>query len=73
MALESRKASRSLDEVNLTKCFVCIVLDVSRKELLEEIEELYIVNEKKTEEQIKKASKKTWRRMYMVINIKIEI
>ena len=61
MALESKRSSRSLDEVHLTKCFVCIVLDVSRQELLQEIEDLYEVNEKRTEEQIRLSSKKTWR------------
>ncbi|CAB3990428.1 Hypothetical predicted protein [Paramuricea clavata] len=62
MALETKK-SKTLDDVHLVKCFVCIVLDVSRKELLEEIEDLYQVNEERTAEQIKIASKKTWRRL----------
>ena len=64
MALESKKTSKTPDEVHLVKCFVCIVLDVSRQELLEEIEELYEVNETRTDEQIKVHSKKTWRRAY---------
>ncbi|CAB3990429.1 Hypothetical predicted protein, partial [Paramuricea clavata] len=62
MALETKK-SKTLDDVHLVKCFVCIVLDVSRKELLEEIEDLYQVNEERTAQQIKIANKKTWRRL----------
>ena len=61
MALETKKSTKMLDDVNLVKCFVCIVLDVSRHELLEEIENLYEFNEKKTEEQIKIESKRTWK------------
>ena len=34
MALETKK-SKTLDDAHLVKCFVCIVLDVSRKELQE--------------------------------------
>ena len=60
MAMETKKCAKMLDEVNLSKCFVCIVLDVSRHELLEEIETLYEVNQKRTEEQIKVESKRTW-------------
>ena len=61
MALETKKSTKILDEVSLVKCFVCIVLDVSRHELLEEIENLYEVNEKRTEIQIKIESKRTWK------------
>lgn len=61
MALETKKSTKILDEVQLVKCFVCVVLDVSRNELLEEIEVLYEANEKRTEEQVKFASKRTWR------------
>ena len=61
MALETKKNTKKLDDVHLVKCFVCIVLDVSRKELLEEIEDLYEVNEKRTEQAIKIANKRTWR------------
>ena len=60
MALEAKKC-KTLDEVNLVECFVCIVLDVSRKEQMEEIEHLYEVNEKRTEEKIKIATRRTWR------------
>lgn len=63
MAMESKPKTKTLNEVNLVKCFVCVVLDVSRQELLEEIESLYEVNEKRTEEQIKVSSKKTWKRL----------
>ena len=68
MALETMK-SKTLDDVHLVKCFVCIVLDVSRKELLEEIEDLYQVNEERTAEKIKIANKKTWRRKFLFINL----
>ena len=67
MALETKK-SKTLDDVHLVKCFVCIVLDVSRKELQEEIEDLYQVNEERTAEQIKIASKKTWRSKFLFIS-----
>ena len=60
MALETKKSTKILDEVQLVKCFVCVVLDVSRNELLEEIEDLYEANEKRTEEQIKFSSRRTW-------------
>ena len=60
MALETNKNARKIDAFQLVKCFVCIVLDVSRQELLEEIEELYEKNENRTEEQIKRNNKKTW-------------
>ena len=63
MALETKKSTKILDHVNLVKCFVCIVLDVSRHELLEEIENLYEVNEKRTDDQIKIESKRTWKRL----------
>ena len=65
MALEGKKCPKTPDEVHLVKCFVCVVLDVSRQELLEEIEDLYKINEIKTVEQIKLHSKKTWRSMYL--------
>ena len=61
MALETKKSTKILDEVQLVKCFVCVILDVSRKELLEEIEDLYEANEKRTEEQIKFACKRSWK------------
>ena len=67
MALETKKCAKTLDDVNLVKCFVCIVLDVSRKEMLEEIEDLYEVNERRTEEQIKIANKRTWRSKFLSI------
>ncbi|XP_028410770.1 uncharacterized protein LOC114533451 [Dendronephthya gigantea] len=63
MALESKKSTKMLDDTHLVKCFVCIVLDVSRRELLEEIEDMYGWYEKSTEEQIKIANKKTWGRL----------
>ena len=71
MALETKKTTKSLDEVNLVKCFVCVVLDVSRKELLDEIEDMYAVNEKRTEEQIKFQTKKTWRSKFPLFLISI--
>lgn len=67
MAMETKKSTKVLDEVHLVKCFVCIVLDVSRNELLQEIEDLYEANKKRTEEQIKFASKRTWRSKYSII------
>ena len=67
MALETKK-SKTLDDAHLVKCFVCIVLDVSRKELQEEIEDLYQVNEERTAEQIKIANKKTWRSKFLLIS-----
>lgn len=60
MALETKKNAKKIDAFQLVKSFVCIVLDVSRQELLEEIEELYEKNENRTEEQIKRNNKKTW-------------
>lgn len=66
MALE-KKHCKQLDAVNLVKCFVCVVLDASRKELLEEIEDLYENTENYTEKQIKLASKRTWRSMLFTL------
>ena len=59
MALE-RKFPKSFEDSHLVKCFVCIILDVNRTEILEEVERLYEANEKSTQEQIKISSKKTW-------------
>ena len=69
MALETKKCTKMLDEVQLVKCFVCIVLDVSRRELFEEIEELYEVNEKRTREQITISNKRTWKSKYPFKNL----
>ena len=60
MAFETKKSTKTLDEVQVVKCFVCVALNVSRKELLEEIEVLYEANEKRTEEQVKFSSKRKW-------------
>ncbi|XP_028414401.1 uncharacterized protein LOC114537548 isoform X2 [Dendronephthya gigantea] len=63
MALETKKCTTMLDDVQLVKCFVCIVLDVNRRELFDEIEELYEVNEKRTREEIRNAHKRTWKKL----------
>lgn len=60
MSME-RKSPKSLEEAHLVKSFVCIVLDVGRQDVLNEVEEIYELSEKSTKEQIKFASRKTWR------------
>ena len=62
MSLES-KSPKSLNEVNLVQCFVCIVLDVGRQDVLDEVENMYEESEKSTQEKIKYASKKAWRKL----------
>jgi hypothetical protein len=53
---------------------VCIVLDVSRKELLEEIEDFTkLMRKAGTAQQIKIATKKTWRRKYGEMNITVTL
>lgn len=59
-----RKDPKSLDEEHLVKCFVCIVLDVGRMDVLEEVEVLYETSEKQTHYKIKMASKRAWKRKY---------
>ncbi len=60
MSME-RKSPKSLEEAHLVKCFLCVVLDVGRQDVLEEVEVMYELTEKSTHEQIKHASKKAWR------------
>jgi hypothetical protein len=60
MSLE-RKTPKSLEEPHLVRCFVCIVLDVGRQDVFNEVEHMYEKSEKSTQEQIKYASKKAWR------------
>lgn len=69
MALETKKCTSMLDDTHLVKCFVCVVLDVSRKELLEEIEDVYGWYEKSTEQQIKVANKKTWGSKFRLVYV----
>ena len=59
-----RRSPKFLEDEHLVKCFVCIVLDVGRQDVLEEVEEIYELSEKSTREQIKFASKKTWNSEY---------
>jgi hypothetical protein len=60
MSLE-RKSPKSLEEEQLVECFVCIVLDMGRQDILNEVEQIYELSEKSTHEKIKYASKKAWR------------
>ena len=60
MAME-RKFSKSLEQEHLVRCFVCIVLDIGRQDVLHEVEEIFELSEKSTYEQIKFASKRAWR------------
>lgn len=60
MSME-RKTPKSLEEEHLVQCFVCIVLDVGRQDVLNEVENIYELTEKSTKEQIRFASKKAWR------------
>ncbi|XP_028411316.1 uncharacterized protein LOC114533890 [Dendronephthya gigantea] len=62
MSME-RKYPKSFEEEHLVKCFVCIVLDIGRQDVLKEVESIYEISEKSTQEQIKFASKKAWRRL----------
>ena len=60
MAME-QKSSKSLEEEHLVRCFVCVVLDVGRQDILREVEEIFESSEKSTHDQIKFASKRAWR------------
>ena len=67
MSLET-KSPKSLNEVNLVQCFVCIVLDVGRQDVLHEVENMYEESEKSTQEKIRYASKKAWRSKFKLSN-----
>ena len=59
MALES-KFSISFEHEHLVKCFVCIVLDISRKEIQDEVERMCKMTEKLTSEHVRRSQKKTY-------------
>lgn len=62
MALES-KFSISFEHEHLVKCFVCIVLDISRKEIQDEVERMCKMTEKLTSEHVRRSQKKTYERL----------
>lgn len=68
MAME-RKFSRSFEDAHLVKCFVCIVLDVNRREILDEMENLYAVTEMSLKARVLRAQRRTWKRLSICFGV----
>ena len=60
MAMESC-SPRKLEEVNLVKCFVCIVLGINSNQLTSEVKNILDSTEMDIKVAIRQSSKRTWK------------